>query len=165
MRESLDPPLDDARRVMDFTVGFRYRARLFRPPMALAVSGEAPPYRFAIAVSNGPTDPTNPPPFLYVTAGDPRGGAAALGLHIAGRYEIHGAFDDLLNIDRFVDRAADVLCEHLGVDRGTFRPVPGSEAPAPWEALPADARLCIACGSPIEGDDDSCASCGAPAER
>lgn len=159
------PTFTDARRVMDFTVGFRYRARLFRPPMAAVIASPIPPYRFALVVLGGPADaPESTPPVVCVTARDSSlGGPAVLGLHVADRYETHGSFDDITNIDGFVARAADLVCEHLGVDRGTFRPVPGSEAPAPWETVPADARLCVVCGAPIAGDDDCCAYCGGPA--
>ncbi len=159
------PSFADARRVRDYVVGFRYRARLFRPP---PVSDPASAFRFALSVTDGSATTAtanDEPPILVVTAeGEPGDDVNALMVHVGGRHEAQGVFADIRDIDGFLERAADLVCEHLAVDRGTFRPIPGSEPPAPWETRDPNTSPCRACGSPLAADDDHCGSCGALAE-
>lgn len=162
------PSFTGARRVRDYVVGFRYRARLFRPPME---THDSAGYRFALEVTERPageadeTHEANEASLLTVAAeAGPDGAADVLGLQVGGRREVHGSYGDIGDIDRFVERAADLVCAHLAVDRGTFRPIAGSEPPAPWAAIDPNTSPCLLCGAPLEVGDDHCVSCGAPAD-
>ena len=157
-------PIPNGQRVRDYTVGFRYHARLFRHALdASTATAHAP--RFALVVFDRAPDasPAGAEPVMAVTV-EPRVTATddyELVLASETPPERHGRFDELGEIEAFVDRAAELVCARLGVDRATFRRVPGSEPPPPWQHTPTDARLCRACGQALPDGAEHCQYCGA----
>lgn len=163
----LREPITGGQRVRDYTVGFRYQAHLFRHALdaALAKAGEP---RFALVVvdRDPATAEREPQPVLTVTA-EPAVSDSddhEIVLRNGTTVERQGSYDAPGDIEVFVERAAQLVCERLGVDRGTFRPVPGSEPPPPWQQTPADARLCRVCGQALPADAEHCQYCGAEAK-
>ena len=160
----VDEPIVGGRHVRDYSVGFRYRARLFRHALNLSHRAADSP-RFALTVVEPyPGAPgSEPDPILTVTADPVDDGADGheLVLRSAGPAELFGPWDQLGDIEAFVDRAAEIVCAKLLVDRGTFRSIPGSEPPEPWQQVGPDARPCIVCGQVLEEGATACEYCGA----